>query len=120
VEQTPIEPDRHSFGEWSVIEEASCKKEGTAQRSCIDCGEPEQKPIPKEDHADGEWVVAKPATKKESGLREKHCNECGEVMDIEIIPIVEGCGGSYEGAILPLALIVLGLAAVLLLNKRKA
>ena len=41
-------------------------------------------------------------------------------MDIEIIPIVQGCGGAYEGAILPVAVLVIALAVVFLVKKRKA
>ena len=67
----------HSFGEWVVIEEASCTKPGHAERSCA-CGEKETKEISPQGHDYGEWIVEKNASCTENGSEKRTCARCGK------------------------------------------
>ncbi len=72
----------HSFGAWSVTDEATCLKAGTEARVCT-CGEKETKTIPTLEHT----IVVDPAvaaTCKKTGLTEgKHCSKCDTVIEAQ-------------------------------------
>ena len=77
--ETEEEPHVHSFGEWQMVDEASCTEEGKQTRICA-CGETEFKPISALGHSEV-TVAGTPATCTESGLGEgKECTVCGEIM----------------------------------------
>ena len=57
----------HSFGKWSVIDEATCEADGLKRRSCS-CGETEEAVIAASGHAWSEADCLNPATCSQCGL----------------------------------------------------
>ena len=78
----------HSFGKWSVKEEATCTKAGTEQRKCKECGEKERRDIPATGHSFGQWYTKDEADCTEPGTEECACIYCGETQT-QSIPISE-------------------------------
>lgn len=70
---------RHSYGDWQMIRETSCAKEGVEQRACS-CGATENRYIAKLAHTEGEWVLDLEA--KEKSLV---CSVCQTVIKCEPI-----------------------------------
>lgn len=65
-----------AFGDWRVISEATCTKNGLRERVC-ECGEKETEVLNATGHSFGEWETAREVTCTEDGLRERTCY-CGE------------------------------------------
>ncbi|MCI8603070.1 MAG: hypothetical protein HFE79_02865 [Ruminiclostridium sp.] len=97
----------HTFGEWTVIKEATEKEEGSRERVCGICGFKDTESIPVLDHTHkfgewksdknshwkececgekseeaehifGEWTVIKEATENEEGEERRECEVCGK------------------------------------------
>ena len=68
----------HSWGAWTEVEPATCKKVGKEERVCSKCGEKETRDIPKTSHSWGAWTEVEPATCKKVGKEERICSICGE------------------------------------------
>ena len=69
----------HSYGEWAVVDEATCTKSGSEERVC-ECGEKEIRPVIALGHTE---VIdsAVEATCTNTGLTEgKHCSVCSKVI----------------------------------------
>ena len=75
-------PTTHScvYGEWEIVDEATCSTDGSMVRYCKLCTEYETQSISKTDHT----IVVDPAvdaTETAPGKTEgKHCSVCGEVV----------------------------------------
>ena len=110
-----FEEGDHTYGEWTVIREATETEVGSRERICAVCGYVQTEEIPVLEHthqygeewkADGtghwhvcacgemdeviahtygDWTVTKEATATENGSRERSCSVCGYV-DTEAIP----------------------------------
>lgn len=65
----------HSWGEWRVVQEATCLSAGIRSRKCVDCGKTESESIPKADH-DYEISVVEP-TCRLRGYTQHTCKYCG-------------------------------------------
>ncbi len=101
------EEAEHTFGEWTVIKEATEKEEGSRERVCGICGFKDTESIPVLDHTHkfgewksdknshwkececgekseeaehifGEWTVIKEATENEEGEERRECEVCGK------------------------------------------
>ena len=101
------EEAEHTFGEWTVIKEATEKEEGSRERVCGICGFKDTESIPVLDHTHkfgewksdknshwkececgekseeaehifGEWTVIKEATENEEGEERSECEVCGK------------------------------------------
>ncbi|MBQ7598804.1 MAG: hypothetical protein IJU56_09520 [Clostridia bacterium] len=75
TEGTVIEKTAHTFGDWSVTKEASCKEEGTKSRTCSVCGETETEKIEKTPHSFADGVCTVCGAKQSDA---KTCKWCGE------------------------------------------
>ena len=77
----------HSWSDWKVTRQATCKEEVKRVRKCTGCGEiVESGVIAKTEHTEGEWVVTKEATEDKTGVKELHCSVCDAVLKTEKIP----------------------------------
>lgn len=74
--------DNHTWGDWVIIEEATCFTEGLKSRICDKCGHIEEKTI-SITHSFGEWYVHTEPTCTNVGVKRKDC-DCGE-YETEII-----------------------------------
>ncbi len=88
----------HSYGEWTIEIEATCKEGGIMARYCR-CGAKEEKAIKVLDHEYGTWKVVKEATCTERGLKRRECS-CGAI-DEEEIPMIEHTYGSFVEILKP-------------------
>lgn len=71
----------HIFGEWEILNEATCLVPGNKARVCTRCGEREEKIVTKEHEFEDEWTVDRPATPEVTGIMSRHCKNCIEVTD---------------------------------------
>ena len=70
----------HNWGEWEIVEPATCKSTGIKMRRCTDAGclETEREVIPQSsDHTWGDWETTKAATCDEAGIQTRTCSVCG-------------------------------------------
>jgi len=93
-ELAPVQP--HTFGQWVVLQEATCGAEGTQERTCTVCSAvKETGAIPATgEHTPGEWVTAD-ATCTAEGKRTKSCTVCSKELEAEILPMLPH---SFSGA----------------------
>ncbi|MBO5415874.1 MAG: hypothetical protein J6A83_04520 [Clostridia bacterium] len=68
----------HTWGEWTVVSEASCEEDGEKQRVCSECEETETRAIAALSHDFGEWSVTKAATCTEEGEETRVCSRNSE------------------------------------------
>ena len=66
----------HAFGDWRIMSEATCTKNGLRERVCK-CGEKETEIIEATGHNFGDWTTVRKATCTDDGLNERICH-CGE------------------------------------------
>ena len=83
-----VPPHVHNFGEWEVIQNATCTATGSKDRYCS-CGEKQTATIPVTEHTFGDWTVTQAPTKTDKGTEERSCS-CGEkeIRDVDILPTV--------------------------------
>ena len=98
VNFSEIEKTGHSFGEWTLVEEASCELYGKETRECSSCGEIEENYIDPKGH-NYESVVTNP-TETTKGYTTHTCSVCGDsYTDSETSQILyfsEYKDGEYE------------------------
>ena len=79
----------HSFGEWTVVNAASCTEKGSRQHTCSLCGYTENGEIDATGH---DWeekaTVDQEASCQRPGRQSVHCRNCDEVKDVEVIPAI--------------------------------
>ncbi len=93
--ETPADPSKHVWGEWTVTNEATCTKGGMEEHSCRLCGAIEERSFEARNHnwdagtitedepsVDGEGKIYYPIT--------FHCRNCSETKDGKIYPGGEG------------------------------
>lgn len=68
---------QHSWGDWTVVEKATCDKEGTEKRVCSLCGAEETRAIAKTAHNWSDWTVVEDSTCTKEGLEKHVCSICG-------------------------------------------
>ena len=67
----------HSFGEWTVIKEATCTKNGERKTTCTICGYEKTEVSGKAEHTFGEYVSNNDATTEADGTKTRECSVCG-------------------------------------------
>ncbi len=66
----------HSYGEWIVVADATCEKDGSRYRVCA-CGDRETEVLTKLGHDWGEWVVVAEPTCSTIGQQARYCKREG-------------------------------------------
>lgn len=68
----------HTFLDWEITLEPTCRDEGEQKHTCSVCGYTETEKLGKTaDHTFGEWKEIKKATDTEEGAKERFCSVCG-------------------------------------------
>ena len=82
----------HTYGDWVVEVEATCKNMGLMSRVCSVCGLTETKFIDMKEHTLGMWDIVTEPTCTEEGLEKSICSVCGEEVTRPIgkVPHEEG------------------------------
>lgn len=72
---------QHTFGDWSIVKQATCAEEGKRARTCNKCSVTEEASIQKSEMHTPVTDAAVPATCTATGLTEgKHCSVCNAVI----------------------------------------
>ena len=96
-----IDISNHTYGEWVIITEATCKNTGLKRRTCTDsgCGKTDEVIIPKAPHKYVDTVV--PATCKEQGYTQHTCSVCSESFSDTYTEKLKHSLGDWEQSIAP-------------------
>ncbi len=84
--ETPIDLKNHSYGEWEITTEATCKDEGEKVRYCTrpGCYAAETASVPvdssKHDAGTNEWETVTPVTCFQEGKEKSLCTVCNQVF----------------------------------------
>ena len=83
--ETPADPSKHDWSDWTVADEASCTSGGTEERHCSLCGASEERSFEARGH---EWdngdIAESPSTDSDGNecyLVEYHCLKCHETRE---------------------------------------
>ena len=68
----------HNYGEWKVVQEATCEGTGTEESTCSRCNKKETRTISALGHTYGEWKVVQEATCEGTGIEESTCSRCNK------------------------------------------
>lgn len=73
----------HTWGEWTITNQPTCKKYGVKQRRCKVCNELDIETIAKTDH---KWILESttPATCGIGEIQHYKCSVCGETKDVTL------------------------------------
>ena len=73
----------HTWGEWTITNQPTCKKYGVKQRRCKVCNELDIETIAKTDHT---WILESttPATCGIGEIQHYKCSVCGETKDVTL------------------------------------
>lgn len=83
------EPHVHSFGEYSIVKQATCMEKGLKKRTCS-CGEEETVEIPYTAHAFGEWQeIVNPTCDTDGVKAHKQCSVCNKNFDANDVEIAD-------------------------------
>lgn len=91
----------HSYGDWIIVKEATCKETGLKRRICTDpyCGKTDEVIIPKAPHQYIETVV--PATCEEQGFTKHTCSVCEDVFFDNYTDALPHSLGDWELSVAP-------------------
>lgn len=67
----------HAYGDWVIVNEATCTEEGLRTQTCANCGDVKKEVLPKVDHTWNEGEVSKQPTCTEDGIKTFTCTVCG-------------------------------------------
>lgn len=80
----PVDPEAHSYGEYTADKEPTCTEPGQETAVCSLCGHTDTRPIPATGHSFGDYAVTQKPTCIETGVETATCSACGETTDREI------------------------------------
>jgi len=88
ADRMPEQYCQHPWGDWVIVQAATCSTTGVYQRACPLCGAIQTQETAVLEHAFGEWVVSLPAACDAPGEQYRVCTLCGyrETMQIDPIP----------------------------------
>jgi hypothetical protein len=75
----------HNWGEWVVVEQATCLSEELSERVCS-CGEKEIRRDQTTGHASKTWIIDKKATPTECGKKHQICSTCNKTFNEKTTP----------------------------------
>lgn len=77
-------PLGHSYGEWEVVEPATCTEDGLQKQTCTRCGDVVEQPMKAPGHSYGDWVEEYAPTCTEMGLQTHTCSRCGAMGERDV------------------------------------
>ena len=81
----PIPKVPHKYGEWIVIEDVTCEKNGIKERHCLNCAASESQTFHQLGHWWTEWSTQSFATCTEEGKEARQCKRCKSVEE-KVLP----------------------------------
>ncbi|MGN0262606.1 MAG: hypothetical protein ACI4B9_07205 [Eggerthellaceae bacterium] len=77
----------HDYGEYEVVKEPTCEKDGKETKTCKRCGEEVSRSIDKLGHDFGKYSVTKEPTCVEEGTETRKCKRCGakESRELDLV-----------------------------------
>lgn len=84
ITQVKTEALGHAYGEWEVVEPATCTEDGLQKQTCTRCGNVVEQPMKAPGHSYGDWVEEYAPTCTEMGLQTRTCSRCGAVGERDI------------------------------------
>ena len=107
-----VTPAPHQYGEWAVLQEATCTTEGARVRYCQKCQNPEKGTIPAKGHTPVEISYKAPTCTESGNTKGSKCAVCGTILTEPgylpptghipaVVPAVEATctkGGKTEGS----------------------
>ncbi len=91
--ETPIIP--HPYGEWDIIREATCAREGRRNRICTDCGKVEVETLPKSTKHTYVATLVEP-TCTEIGFVTYTCSVCTHTYNDDYLEALGHAYGAWE------------------------
>ena len=77
----------HSYGEWTVTEDATCEKNGNKERVCDLCGDVETQTIPATGHTEVTDAAVEATCTVDGKTEGSHCSTCKKVLkEQNVIP----------------------------------
>ena len=76
---TTEEPHTHTFGNWTILKNATCIEKGQQERTCS-CGEKETQEIKALGHTEAADAAVAPTCTTDGLTAGSHCSTCGEVF----------------------------------------
>ena len=70
--------EKHTYGDWKTVKEASCTEAGERQMVCSGCNDTVSESIASTGHSYGGWNTVTAATCTATGLQERTCSSCGD------------------------------------------
>lgn len=72
-----IDGDEHSFGDWEIIQQATCAEKGVQKHTCTICQAERTEELPATGHTWNAGTVTQAATQKAEGVKTYTCTVCG-------------------------------------------
>ena len=83
---TEVPATGHSYGDWTIVKEATCTAEGLKQRTCTVCGTMEEEIVPMTEHDwESDFTIDQQPTATENGSKSIHCKNCDAIKDVTVI-----------------------------------
>lgn len=86
-----LKPEQlHDFGEWEVLTESTCTKQGIMKRVCKFCNFGQMQQLEYSDHIwNDDWTLDVAPTINSPGSKSHHCKNCSAKTDITSVPLLE-------------------------------
>ena len=91
---TEPEESEHRYGEWLLVEVATCDTPGKEQRVCEHCGKVETRLVQPLGH--DMQVVTVPSSCTIAGVIYQLCNRCGVLSNEILLPLASHTAGEWE------------------------
>ncbi len=105
----------HTFGEWEITKEPTCKDKGEQIHQCTytDCEAEEKEDIAKKPHEYGKWSIERMPTLEKEGLLQCVCSVCNDVKEQPIDKLTQDDSSSTTDILI---IVIIGLGAVILIG----
>lgn len=94
-----IDGEKHEFGPWEVISEATCTDAGARKHACAVCGAERTESLPALGHTWGEGIITAEPTANAEGERTFTCGRCGVARTESIAKLEQKASDVSDGKV---------------------